>query len=543
MLRYLVEQDLAGHADRLKGFSIAVDVFGKDAAFDPSQDTVVRVQAGRLRELLDQYYAGPGVDDPLRILIPRGSYIPDYVAPAAAVPGADLTAAPSDEPEAIPAAAATDRRGRLWPAVLAAACLLAVALALGGYWFTRPNGEDAGIAATEEGMDPPAVGFAELTGSVPQDLLPSVYADLDIRDPGSEIVAAALRRGLVSFDTVYFISRPAAEASGQEHRRTDYLFVLRPGLTEGEAHVELQHLASGKVLVSRNISTAGRERQQVEDEVADLLTSVATVSGTIYANLSELRAHTIVTRCLDLNERFYRNQDAEAHRAAYGCLEELAAADIKSALVYSELASLHVQAIVSRYPHPRDPSPQQALDYARAAVQLSPNSPYAHRSMGYVVSRTGTQEEGLRWTRRAYELNTSDLGMAASYGYALVFSSQYDEGTPILQRAVSAASAHPTWWDYGLFLGHFMLDDMRAAANAVTALASSNRAHYLAAQLIAADALGRRDEARRLLSELQADHARFAANPMAFFRRGNYPESLTAKLVMALARAGLGSEG
>ena len=52
LLRYLVEQEQAGHADRLKGFAIAVDVFGKDTDFDPSTDAVVRVQAGRLRELL-----------------------------------------------------------------------------------------------------------------------------------------------------------------------------------------------------------------------------------------------------------------------------------------------------------------------------------------------------------------------------------------------------------------------------------------------------------------------------------------------------------
>ena len=88
-----------------------------------------------------------------------------------------------------------------------------------------------------------------------------------------------------------------------------------------------------------------------------------------------------------------------------------------------------------------------------------------------------------------------------------------------------------------------MLDDMRAAANAVTALASSRRAHYRAAQLIAADATGRRDEVRRLLGELQADHASFAGNPMAFFRRGNYPEDMAVRLVAALARAGLGTEG
>ena len=54
LISYLVEREQAGEAERLKGFSIAMDVFGKDADFDSSTDAVVRVHAGRLRELLSQ---------------------------------------------------------------------------------------------------------------------------------------------------------------------------------------------------------------------------------------------------------------------------------------------------------------------------------------------------------------------------------------------------------------------------------------------------------------------------------------------------------
>ncbi|TIW45138.1 MAG: hypothetical protein E5V61_15670, partial [Mesorhizobium sp.] len=75
LLRYLVEREQAGEADRLKGFSIAMDVFGRDGDFDPSTDAVVRVQAGRLRELLQQYFANEGVAEPVRIAIPRGGYV------------------------------------------------------------------------------------------------------------------------------------------------------------------------------------------------------------------------------------------------------------------------------------------------------------------------------------------------------------------------------------------------------------------------------------------------------------------------------------
>ena len=78
LLRYLVEEEQAGNGGLLKGFTIAQDVFGKDDEFDPSTDAVVRVQAGRLRDNLASYYASDGATDPVKIVIPRGTYIPTY---------------------------------------------------------------------------------------------------------------------------------------------------------------------------------------------------------------------------------------------------------------------------------------------------------------------------------------------------------------------------------------------------------------------------------------------------------------------------------
>jgi hypothetical protein len=78
LLKYIVERDLEGQSDRLKGFAIALDVFDREDNFDPSTDAVVRVQAGRLRDLLETYYGGEGASAPVRITIPRGTYVPAY---------------------------------------------------------------------------------------------------------------------------------------------------------------------------------------------------------------------------------------------------------------------------------------------------------------------------------------------------------------------------------------------------------------------------------------------------------------------------------
>ena len=73
-LIYLVTHTLAGEADRLKGYTIALEVFDRKDDFDPSLDAIVRVEATRLRNKLREYYDTLGKSDAVRIGFPKGSY-------------------------------------------------------------------------------------------------------------------------------------------------------------------------------------------------------------------------------------------------------------------------------------------------------------------------------------------------------------------------------------------------------------------------------------------------------------------------------------
>ena len=77
-LRFVVDEVLQGKSDRIKAYTIGVDVLRRDAKFDPQLDPIVRVEATRLRRTIDRYYAGVGADDPIRVDMPRGSYIPVF---------------------------------------------------------------------------------------------------------------------------------------------------------------------------------------------------------------------------------------------------------------------------------------------------------------------------------------------------------------------------------------------------------------------------------------------------------------------------------
>ena len=73
-LIYLVTHTLAGEADRLKGYTIALEVFDRKDDFDPSLDAIVRVEATRLRNKLREYYDTLGKSDAVRIGFPKGGY-------------------------------------------------------------------------------------------------------------------------------------------------------------------------------------------------------------------------------------------------------------------------------------------------------------------------------------------------------------------------------------------------------------------------------------------------------------------------------------
>jgi predicted ATPase len=79
LLRFTVHEALAGRGDDLKEYVLGAAVLRKGDSFDPKADGIVRVQMRRLRERLERYYETEGRDDPLRIVIPKGSYAPAFL--------------------------------------------------------------------------------------------------------------------------------------------------------------------------------------------------------------------------------------------------------------------------------------------------------------------------------------------------------------------------------------------------------------------------------------------------------------------------------
>jgi serine/threonine-protein kinase len=77
-LRYIVEETLAGRASGIKEQVLGMEVFDRGQDFNPRLDPIVRVQARNLRSRIAKYYEGPGQGDPIRIELPKGTYVPVF---------------------------------------------------------------------------------------------------------------------------------------------------------------------------------------------------------------------------------------------------------------------------------------------------------------------------------------------------------------------------------------------------------------------------------------------------------------------------------
>jgi hypothetical protein len=137
-VRYVVEHTLTGREDMLKERTIGIEVFGRSTSYEPSDDATVRVKAGDVRRRLGLYYAEQGAQNPVRIELPAGTYVPEFRwadVPDAPTPLPQATALP-DLAATAPISVKPGWLGRLYISV--GAILIAIAIAAVLWTRSRP---------------------------------------------------------------------------------------------------------------------------------------------------------------------------------------------------------------------------------------------------------------------------------------------------------------------------------------------------------------------------------------------------------------------
>jgi hypothetical protein len=167
LLSYLCEKLFAGEASQIKEYSVGLEVFHRGSSFDQDADSIVRVEANRLRKRLAEYYAGAGAGNRLHINIPLGQYVPEFKAfasrqkePATAVIGAAPVSLSKIEGATTQQAGGRfDLSGLRWWWLAAGVAILL--LGLGGAWLIHRQVKQTPVSV-EENQFPVQAAEAQL---------------------------------------------------------------------------------------------------------------------------------------------------------------------------------------------------------------------------------------------------------------------------------------------------------------------------------------------------------------------------------------------
>lgn len=402
LLRYVVEKTLNGDSASIKAYSIAVDVFGRSQSFDPQSDPIVRVQARRLRTLLEQYYEGGNGTSGVQIHLPLGRYVPEFRVGTVKEPAAPdgLGAAPVQSPSA-PRAARRPLSSRF---LINAAfglffTLVGVGLAVVLIRWVLPQ-QTRVVAAMPELPRITIGAFDNLTGER--------VLDDDVREVGVR-VGESLGRfedlivgngGLVLTGTVQVIN-------GQ--------FVLRAMLMDQPANSTVWTAminAPRDVTDTEGLTTAGNILAAQLGHSAGPLHAKARAWLELQPTLPD-EPTAYVCYLLYMKWRDIRTV-IDAEKGAE-CFDKIIAKSPDDAMAIAAAAGMRVWRTQFLATPSDNLSALMAEDTAAVgrAVSLKPNSSFVYEQQAVVLARQGSVDAAIGSIEKAYELNPDSMDVVS----------------------------------------------------------------------------------------------------------------------------------
>lgn len=548
LLRYLVEEMLAGRDRELKGYTIATVVFGRDDDFDPQTDPIVRLEARRLRHDLDGYYASSGRDNAIRISIPKGQYAPTIewsekdigeVATTVSLQ-AEEVAATDPSPRAPLSLLARPRR-LAWGVALVLALLV---VSTGYVYWSR-----SGLARQESSRGPAlaVMAFATDGSNAEHAALGSGFADQIMAD--------------LSRFSGYRLYLPQATTSGT--MTSDPMEIGdRLGLTyivDGSVHFDAGtdsiRISARLVEVDTRrimwIGTFERPRSTrslfaIRDEIAS---AVASALGQPYGVIrteesnrlrDEAAPSTSSYECVLRAFAYRRSFTAAGHKAVMTCLEQAVLQDPKYADAWAMLGWLHMDA--GRFGWAVDGDAwaafQRGLSTVAHALSLDSNNITALKAQASIHHYMGNYPESERIQRRALELNPNDPDTLAQLGWRLAVRGRFEEGVPYLQQAIANTVNPPGWYRHLIAIDHYLKgrhEEMLETARASSIDGSSVSWSLVA---IAEGAMGHKTAAAEALAKMAEISPMLYRDPAAAYRRHQAIDPIIVALVAGLRKAG-----
>ena len=408
-LRVIAEKALSGEVGGLKEYTLGVEVFDRDQNFDPKNDTIVRVEARRLRRKLEEYYQGAGAQDSLRIEMPAPGYAPVFVEVPALAPV--LSAAPE---------AATAQRSWITFPLMAATLLVLIGLTA-WWWMTPARGGLTSVAV---------LPFANMSGDPSQEYFSDGFTEeLIDRLTGVPNLRVAARTSSFQFKGRAFDVREIA-------RRLNVDAVVEGSLRREKDTVritaQLIRASDGYHVWSRTWDRQGKSVLEVETEVASAIAeSYRSTLRPAHAAAPSLEAHDLYL----IGRSHWHTLEPPELFKAIAHFEQAIAIAPNYAMAYSGLSEAYSYLIDMDIAPTRELAPK-ARAAAEKALALDPTLAEAHTSLGLVKMDAEWDFPGAAESfQRAFQLKPSFAYGIHWYAHYLENVGRVDEGCAEMQRA------------------------------------------------------------------------------------------------------------
>ena len=538
VLTYIVEETLAGRSAKIKAYTIAIEVFGREPSFDAQNDPIVRIAAAHLRRALERYYLTAGKLDPIVITVPKGCYVPMFAWRATPA----LDSAPAlDEPETAELPEPQPRMA--WRALIApfaAATLLALTAALLLPWIDGSrvaSPEVPHILVTKLEDLTKAGSSAALANGLTQEIIGQLSKFKEI------VVMQATEDGSTAGPLPRFVLAGSVDLSPEAfHLRIRFVdresgSVLWANTFDGE--LKASDLVHAQTDISSNVATALAQSYGVIFQ-ADAMRMVANAPDDWTAYSCTLSFYT-----------FRATLDRSTLPAVRECLEKAVARFPDYATAWAMLAQVSLDEIRFRFPY--DPVAvaadlETALDTARHAVQLDPYNTRGLQAEMFALFLSKQFEAGKKVGKKALELNPNDTDLMGEFGYRLALSGDWNEGCPLIARARERNPGPLGHYESGLALCSYFAGETQDAVMWITKTAvPKNPLYHLIATAILAEAGQTREAAEHVawLCEKQPELVKTVRQQvtMRLNRRADIEMFLKSLAKAGLSDAGQGCGG
>jgi len=512
-LRYVVEETLAGRADRIKAYAIGTEVFERSADFDAQSDPVVRIEAGRLRRALERYYLSDGVSDPVVITIPKGAYVPHFAWRTP--PAAEGHSAPSAMSSGQPVASPPRRR---MPWLVAGPIAIAFLALIGGFslWSVLRDGpsraRQASSALPPGGPTLVVLPFAALgepsvaktyADGLTEEVLSQFARFKEISVLGRETSrsippgadAARIRRDL----GVRYVVEGSVRAAAHRLRITGRLLDAQTGAVlwsqTYDEDLEVRDLFTIQDDVARRVATAVAQPYGIIQRADQTRTGARPPD--------DLEAYGCTLRFYD----YRASLTEESHAAIRACLERTVEGHPDYATAWAMLSVLYLDEDRFGF-NPRagsSPPIQRSLDAARRAIRLDPENVRALQALMMALFFAQQPDEALEVGERAVALNPNDTELLGEFGTRLSQAGAWQRGAELLEQALARNPGHSGYYSGTLAVYAYMQHDYAHAESLIrqAALERFPLYHFVAAVIYAqlgkaAEAAEARDQFLRM---------------------------------------------